>query len=162
MPKLVEYQVVVGPDFKAVEEALRAIDKSLPSKFRDAMRQALEPAVNEAKKNVLAIPTHGPKHTGLRARVAKGVKTVASPGGSDVGFVRVITTMPKDEAIIPRGMDRQEGWRHPVFGNKNVWVTQHTGGSWFRVAMSHAEKPIKEALHKALEDAARFVDDAGD
>lgn len=162
MPKLIEYQVVVGSDFKRVEAALAAINSEFPRKFRDEMKKALEPYVNQAKRNVLAIPTHGPKHTGLRAKVAKGVKTVAAPASGTAGYIRVETTMPKaDMAIIPRGMDRSAGWRHPVYGNRANWVTQHTGGSWFRDALSHAQKPIEDALTRVLEEGARTVGEAG-
>lgn len=160
MPKGVQYQVVLGDDFSRAREALRHVDKALPRKLRQALIDAAGPAVKDAQSRVQSIPTYGHEHTGLRRRVARGVKVLASPA-AEVPYLRVVTSMPAaDEAIIPRGLDRQEGWRHPVFGNRDHWVTQHTGGSWFREAIADHRDDFERGLTDALEWAADYVDRA--
>lgn len=163
MPKSIQYQVILGNDFRKVQAALRHVNRELPSKFRQKLIEAAKPAVKDAQARARAIqPTQGAGHTGMRGRVARGVRTVASPA-ADVPYIRIITSMPEsDEAVIPRGLDRQEGWRHPVFGNMDVWVDQHTGGSWFREAIADHQEEFQRGQVEALEWAAEFVDEAGD
>lgn len=155
-----EYRVISGEDFRLVANALRAVDASLPGNLRKELRQAVRPLVARAKAKVRALPTHGVKHTGLRRRVAAGVgvrvSTSRTPGIT-------ITTSMRDpsEAAIPRGMDSRVGWRHPVFGNRDAWVTQHTGGSWFRETFADGREEIQRDVRDVLERAADTVADAG-
>lgn len=163
MPKSIHYQVILGDDFRKTRAALAHVDRELPRRFRQKLIEAAKPAVQDAQTRVRSIPVSGEEgSTGLRRRVARGVRTVASPS-ADIPYLRIITTMPEaDEAVIPRGLDRQEGWRHPVFGNRDVWVTQHTGGSWFREAIADHREDFEQGLHEALEWAADYIDEAGD
>lgn len=67
-----------------------------------------------------------------------------------------------DEAIIPRGLDRPQGWRHPVFGNKDVWVTQRPlRPGWFTETFANGHDEIENALTDALEWARDTVAAAG-
>lgn len=162
MPKGVSYQIIGGPEFKRVAMRLREIDKTMPGQFRRALIASAKPMARDAQSRVRRIPVKGTEgHTGLRSRVAAGVHVQASPSASNP-YVRITTSMPeRDEAVIPRGLDRQRGWRHPVYGNRNVWVTQRTGGSWFRVAMQNGHDATQRRLTEVLEDAADRVADAG-
>jgi hypothetical protein len=71
--------------------------------------------------------------------------------------------MPEsDEAIIPRGLDRAAGWRHPVFGNMNVWVTQTASRpGWFTDTFADGRRPIQEGLTDELEGSAHRIAAAG-
>lgn len=152
--------VVTGPEFRRVAVALREVDAAFPGQLRRELRQSVRPLVARAKARVRAIPVHGAKHTGLRRRVAAGVGVRVSLSRSP-GIT--ITTSMKDpsEAIIPRGMDRQQGWRHPVFGDKDHWVTQRTGGSWFRETLANGRGEIEDDLGRVMDRAAQRIADAG-
>jgi hypothetical protein len=65
------------------------------------------------------------------------------------------------ESIIPRGLDRPQGWRHPVFGNRDVWVTQRGTGSWFTDTFQDGQGPIRDSLTDVLEDARDTVARSG-
>ena len=78
--------------------------------------------------------------SGLRAAIAQATRAVQQDRGNSVG-VRVYvnsTYLPPDQRKLPRHMNRGQ-WRHPVFGNKNVWVTQTVSPEgWFsNVAHRH-------------------------
>lgn len=147
-----------GVEFTRVADALREIDVKLPTKFRTKLRKAAQPLVQEVKDNVRALPVYGDKHTGLRRRVARGVRVQAAVG--DEFRFRIVTSMEDPrEAAIPRGLDRERGWRHPVFGT-NQWVDQH-GSSWFIDTLQNGRVPLEKALQQELEDARDMVARAG-
>lgn len=152
--------VRLGEEFKRTATALREVDRSLPGKFRKDLEKAVRPAVADAKAHVRALPVTGPAHTGLRRRVARGVKIQARTSRSPI--LRVTTSMAgRDEQNLPRYLDEAAGWRHPVFGNRHKWVTQTTGGSWFRDVIADHRPEISRNLQQVLEDAAETIAAAG-
>lgn len=153
--------IVSGPEFRNAANALRSVDSSLPTWLRKEMRDTVAPAVQRAKDRVRSLPVSGHAGTtGLRRRVAAGTRIQASTGAS--ARLRVVTSMPDaDESIIPRGLDRAAGWRHPVFGNTNTWVTQRPSRpGWFTDTLTDARPEIERGLEDVLEAAAEFVDRA--
>jgi hypothetical protein len=140
-------------------KALRSIERTLPTSFKRAKRDVARDLAKEAQKKVREEPSKkaGPGPRGLRRDIARGVGVVEIEGG-----YRIYTSMPdEDEAIIPRGMDdRRRGWRHPVFGNRNNWVTQRGEFSWFMETMQDGRDMLEEKFTTALEDAADKVDRA--
>jgi len=151
------HRMTTGSDWRRVSRALENANKSIPDKIRVELRETADPLVRRAQRKVLSFPTYGPVHTGLRGRVASGVDSKVTRTG-----VLVTTSMnKKSEAGIPLGMDTSRGWRHPVFGNRSVWVTQHTGGDWFRSTMVEGKPEFERRIRDVLENAARTVDAAG-
>ncbi|MFJ9848572.1 hypothetical protein [Streptomyces sp. NPDC101150] len=153
-------RLVVGEEFRRVVMALREMDASLPKELRKELRQAARPLAQRAKDRVRSIPTRGRGHTGLRARVARGVGIRAAVGRNPA--VKITTSMTNpDEAAIPRGLDSPRGWRHPVFGNRNKWVSQHTYGPWFMETMREGGDDIKRDVKQVMDEAANRVARAG-
>lgn len=153
-----EVRVVSGAEFRRVVIALREVDDTLPAKFRRAVRDAAKPLMAKAKEEVLTLPTVGRQHSGLRKRVARGVRARMNRGTS---VIRISTSMPdKTEAMLPRGLDREKGWRHPVFGDDNHWVQQR-GYSWFIDTMKDGREPLQKDLTDVLDEAANVVKRAG-
>lgn len=158
--EVVRYRVEMGSEFARVHKALVAIDKSLAKQFRKALRDALKGSVKKVQAAALAIETHGRDHSGLRKRLAKGVKIKAT---RSVSTVRVVTTMKDpEEAALPRGMDASfaKGFSHPVFGDQDTWVVQH-GDPWFLDTMSDEQDELRRAMERVLLAAARVVKEAG-
>ena len=152
------YNVIAGPEWERVIAALSREDYLLPIALRDQIEEDAEKLANVARGRVLGLPTPANAgHTGLRAKVAAGVH-VERQG---TGGVRVQTSMPtRSEGIIPRGLDRPKGWRHPLFGDKNNWFS-NPGYDWFLSTFQGAEKPIEADLKHVLERAASRIADAG-
>lgn len=149
--------VTTGPEWQRVAAALDAQDKSLGDKFRREVREAGNLLAARAQAAVMRIPVTGTKHTGLRGRVAKGVGTKITMSGVDI-----TTSMnERDETNLPAYLDSQAGWRHPVFGNRDVWVHQDTGGSWFRATIESGRGDVEDRIHDIMEGAARDISRAG-
>jgi len=147
------FTVTTGPEWKRVAAALDAEDKALGDRFRAELRDASDVLARRAQQEVMNIATHTTRHSGLRARVAKGVGTKLTAGG-----VIITSSMNhKDETNIPAYLDMQKGWRHPVYGNRHEWVLQETGGSWFRATIEDGEQMVERRLTDIFEDAARTI-----
>jgi hypothetical protein len=157
-----DYRIQIGNEFSRTSKALRAVDSTMPAKLRKELMDAVKPAVAQAKQKVRSIPAVGLSgSTGLRRRIARGVRIQASAGKS--ASLRVVATMPDyDERNLPLALDNPaDGWRHPVFGNRHVWVPQHTGAPWFVSTMEASDDDILRAVSAVLDRAAREVAAAG-
>ena len=145
--------IVFGPEWKRLEIALAEAEATTEEELGLSVREEADLKAEEAKAKVRALPAPGPKHTGLRERVASGVKV--EDGG--IGDVTIEATMAEpDEQIIPLGLDRPEGWRHPLFGNKAHWYS-NPGYSWFRETFSNSEKDFEDKLTNVLEKKAEEI-----
>lgn len=153
----IEIEVTGLDKLDDVTRAMALEDESIPGELKDSIRESAGTLGDRAALRVVLEPTHGPKHTGLRARVAKGVGLQDIPDG-----YRITTSMPDaNEAAIPRGMD-EHGWRHPVFGNKDVFVIEGSSDfSWFMDTMQEGESLVGDGLEQQLENAADRIDNAG-
>lgn len=150
------YNVRLGDEWRRTGIALREVDRTLPDELRRALRDAAKPAADDAKRRVLALPVQGAAHSGLRSRVARGVAVQA---GVARGLgVRIVAGMTNpQEANLPRYLDDQRGWRHPVFGNRHNWVRQTTGGSWFMATIAEHRPQMERDLQQVLEHAAETI-----
>lgn len=147
---------VGADDGGRLERAIRALgaaSKEAPADIKKVIVELAESLAHEASVSVLAEPTHGLKHTGLRAEVAEGVGTMEIDGG-----VRITTSMPsEDKAMIPRGFDTaasRRGWRHPLFGDKTQWYRNYGGFSWFLGSMQNGDKDGEERLSAIMSQLA--------
>lgn len=153
-----QYVIVQGPEWQRVINELRVIDADMAQRLKSEMFKVAERYSEKAKNNARTLPTpRNAGHTGLRERVASGVHVVQrGPAG-----VRVVTSMAEaDESIIPRGFDREEGWRHPFFGDRNRWY-RNPGYSWFVEVFQDARDDFERELDNVVEAQARRVADAG-
>ena len=140
-----------------ITRAMALENANIPNDLKNSIRDSAGTRGDRARLRVVLEPTYGNKHSGLRARVAKGVGLQELTDGW-----RITTSMDApSEAAIPRGMD-QHGWRHPVFGNKDVWVVEGmTDFSWFMDTMQEGEDVVGSGLEHELENAAERIDNAG-
>lgn len=148
-----------GREWDNVADALGAEDNSVPRRGVRIARQNAEELADKAKRRVRRLPVRGGAgRTGLRRRVAAGVQVLHTPGGA-----RVVTSMPeRDESIIPRGLDRAQGWRHPVFGNRSVWVRQRPMRSgWFSDTMADGQDEYQDDLEDMLQDSVDYIASRG-
>lgn len=142
---MLSMRVTTDGEFRRAALALREEDARFPTELRRTVLRTVRPYVQRVKANVRAIPVFGTRHTGLRRRVALGVSAKARTNRSP-GITIQTAMMDPSEAAIPRGLDRREGWRHPVFGNTDSWVRQTTGGSWFRETLAGSQGELRHEI----------------
>jgi hypothetical protein len=93
---------------------------------------------------------------GLRRVIAASIQTKISYSGSRQGVrIRVDSARLGNAARnLPKNIDEGK-WRHPVYGNRDVWVTQTGKPGWFTAtAQRHGpavHQQIQDAMNRALE-----------
>jgi hypothetical protein len=150
-----------GASLRTIGRRLRDMDDR---KVKDLFRGALEPAartfVPRVRASALAIPTKMEgEQTGLRARIAACAETATWEQGRGVNVAVLINPkrMPPRELGLPLYMEgvvdkaRHNRWRHPVYGNREVWRGQPSHPFFYQAASGFG-RAGGEALKGALED----------
>jgi hypothetical protein len=126
----------------------KELKRGLTTRFRNILR----PIRAEAKASLA-----GGHH--LRPLLKRAVKMQVKTSGKQVG-ARVIVSgkrMPDRMKKLPQYYEGfAPRWRHPVFGNKDVWVDQgpRPRGRFKQITAGH-EAEAKRQVEAALEDVLR-------
>lgn len=143
------------------EQFLR-LSKALKAAGRTEIRKELNKRLQVAAKPLIAKTRSSarqklPAHGGLAERVARAPQRVQVRTGGDPG-VRIVVGKDKSGA---RGANEGKV-RHPVFGNREVFVDQTVEPGWFDEPLEAAAPEVRPHLEQALETIAeRVVREAG-
>jgi hypothetical protein len=136
----------------ALSKALKAAgDKELQSELSKGISAATRPMINSVKQSARAqLPQRG----GLAKRVAAtSIRTSRTRQGVRL---RARNANLKGLAAIDRGIVR-----HPVFGNRNEWVTQRVNpGFWtepLEASAPEARREIEAAMRTVIQKIDRAV-----
>jgi hypothetical protein len=168
----VQLSVSGQADLVALAKRLKdAGEKGMQKDLRREFRRAGQPALRDVRSAVQSIPVRGVRGgggrqraewrrsrskrgggpTGLRSSVAKAtVMETAFGVSARVRFRVKASAMPPGQQKLPRYLDRADGWRHPVFGNREVWVRQ-IGKPWFAVTLIQHGPAFRKACVEAIE-----------
>ena len=164
----------VGPVEVKVEDqrdALRLLAKTLKQhsdgkrlrrELNRNLKAAIEPMRERAKSNLLSIASSGRPHgTVLREAVAKELKVqVATGRRAGVKLWMRKRNMPREFTNAPKALNNPKGWRHPVFGNTEVWVAQSAEPvEWFDAATRDEglRRQVRDAVQQAMETVAQQI-----
>jgi hypothetical protein len=118
-------------------------------------------AAAEAAARSLNIVNVGPKGS----KGARRKRTMAASGGLRDQIARAVSVRFDSERVVvfadrdkmPSGKEglpmltAQRSWRHPVFGNSNVWVEQRARAGWLsRAVRAHANRTVPAEIQKAM------------
>lgn len=126
-----------GEDLRRISRELNRMDnQEIKKRFRKELRAVATPFVPLVRNSIKSIPSKRPYTAeGLRGQMAKATRVEVRTVGRDAGVaIRVDgRKMPAKKKALPKGMEGTKRWRHPVFGNREVWVTQQPHPYFFRV-----------------------------
>lgn len=149
-----ELEVVIDSgEFSRLIKSIRAFDKDLATRTRAQLRAAAKPAVAEVQQILRAPTGHPTSRTNLRATLAKGTKLSIRTGKT--AGVAITTSGSKLPNPRLAKLYNRPSWRHPVFGDREVWVTQK-GRPYFGVVYKH-RTALAEAMQRALDGAAAQI-----
>lgn len=97
----------------------------------------------------------GRRKAGLRDSIARATKLQVTAKG--VKFVVRSALLPEDQRSLPRHLDSAKGWRHPVFGNRDNWVSQK-GQPYFAATIKKKAPAFRRAILEAMEQIRRQLD----
>lgn len=123
------------------------------------LRGAARPLLPRVRAAILNIATHGPKHTGLRGRIARTAEAWAWARNDyiSIGVAIQPNKMPSGQKALPLYMEGAKfPWRHPVYGDRDVWVTQEPH-PYFEQATDWYGPAARLALAKAEAEIARIL-----
>lgn len=147
----------------ALARALRAEadGKQLRKELAANLRNALKPGADQAKSSIMGMVSLHGAQPALRSAIAKKIRPEVKLGGRWTG-ARVKAFKTKNIRGFPNAPKRTNsarGWRHPVWGNADVWVQQRGKLEWFDKPFRGREGIYKQAIHEAMEEMARRIAD---
>lgn len=164
--------IVDSGDLKRLAKDLRqhADGKALRKELTGGMRDALRPLIPQVRAAYLAAPSGGsPKSRSratqpdLRVLLAKSVRLEVRTAGKLAG-ARIRADgrrMPNRMKSLPAYWEPERSrrrWRHPVFGNREVWVQQPAPGpTFYRVLAPHADDTAR-VIERVVNDVRRKLE----
>lgn len=130
---------VAVTDFKAFAKDIKAADKKLATNLRQRLKKGADLVADQAKANAA-----------WSQRIPGSIKSSSSPSSAKI-IIRAPNAAPFEN------MGKAGNFRHPVFGNRQAWVTQKARPFALPALVAKADE-VAELVGKALDDFAR---DAG-
>ncbi|MFF9310077.1 hypothetical protein ACF1BS_04115 [Streptomyces sp. NPDC014748] len=133
-----DLELRTGKDLKRIGAELRRMgNKQLKAEFMKDLRAAARPMVPAVRQSIRRIPSQrGYSADGLRGHMSKAVKLEVRTTGRDAGVrIRVDgRKMPNRAKSVQAYMEGlKKPWRHPVYGNREVWVKQDPHPYFYKV-----------------------------
>ena len=147
-------------DMRRIARELRRLDdQELKKRFRKELRKAAAPLVPKVRASIRSIPSkRAYSPDGLRGTLAKATRLEVKTTGREAGVaIRVDgRKMPAHMKSLPSMAEGKKRWRHPVFGNREVWVTQ-TPHPYFDNVVRAAGPACRLAVIKVLDGISRDI-----
>ena len=117
-------------DLKLLAAKLRVADPKLKRELRQNLKRLAEPIRAKVQYSILDMPSH--HDSTLRVEVARtvSVSTAITKTGIRMDMSPTVTRCQAGKGELPAYLDRDKGWKHPVFAQ----------GERFRKGLSHARK----------------------
>jgi hypothetical protein len=141
---------IEADEFGTLMRDAKAFDRDLGLRLRRNIRDAAKPIVADVRRKVLEPPPGDrPGTAGTREAIARGVglKIATGTKGGAVTIAASARALPANRRSMLRAYNQKQ-WRHPTFGNRNVWQTQQGNPYFGATVLAH-----REQLRKAVEDA---------
>jgi hypothetical protein len=146
-----------GPDdLRALAKRIRKAGnaKTIRKQLNAGLKEGVKPALAATKKAALDLPVKTGKRetTGLRKKMARVANIQVRSSGRDPGVrVRISRARMGDQASLVKATNNGK-WRHPVRGNREVWVTQTSRAGWFDNANRYTGPPVRRAIKRVMDD----------
>lgn len=152
-------------ELKKLQTDLRKLSKrgGWDAKIRQELKGPVEDAKRAVTKKILAIPSKGVSarqgRESLRRKMIRALKTNVDTNPQYTGgFVWLdANEMPSGEENLPAYMERirrYTRWRHQVFGNENVWVTQRAHQYFYRT-LKPWENTVADVADRVIQQQVR-------
>ena len=154
-------------DLKRLNRQLRDLEdgKELRRELTSGLRGVVNPIRDQMKAAYRSRPTQddrGRPGPSLRSLLAKATKTEVRTTGKLAGVrIRVDgRKMPDRMKSLPsmwEGPPQGKRWRHPVYGNREVWVAQQSHPTFYRIA-EPLEADARRAIDEVLDGVRRKLE----
>lgn len=114
------------------------------------LRAAAKPGEKAAKASAMSLPANTGQSTGLRRRIASAIGIQVRASRNALVRIRVGRAKMGGQASLPQRMNRPGRWRHPVYGNREAWVTQTSRAGWF-------DRPVLATRPQAIAEMTKVL-----
>lgn len=159
----VDIDIQGGPEFRRAANAMRKVGRDLVQELEDTLTRDAYAMRESARQGIMRVPSSGRYGTNIRARTQQALKVEHDQATGLFGKLaraRIVlddSMLPPEHSKVPMLLDRRGGWRHPVYGNRDVWVNQR-GRQWFRLRMMRFRRIIQADLKHTMDEAVKYVD----
>ncbi|MGW3152779.1 hypothetical protein [Streptomyces sp. NPDC001089] len=147
-------------DLRRVSRELRRMDSpEIKKRFRKELRAAAAPLVPRVRASIRSIPSsRGYSPEGLRGQLARATRLEVKTVGKQAGVaIRVDgRKMPSHMKSLPSMVEGKKRWRHPVFGHREVWVTQ-TPHPYFYSVLRTAGPLSRRAVNRVVDGITKDI-----
>lgn len=161
MPRVRVVSSAAYHEWRALQVRLRKADPELKRNLRKQIRKSGDPALKTVRRATRGIKmtsqpsAGGGDSSGLRRRLSAATRLKVLV--SAISFVVVEDRVdPSHGATLTAGSEGTS-WRHPVFGNRNVWVRQ-TGSPWFYPTLRAQTPAFRRAVEQAMRDTIAMLE----
>lgn len=157
-------EVVPTADWPRVILALVTASREFTDELEKLADERLQRATEEAKTRLLTMPTKGTSRRNARAIIAQHLDYTTDRLGQGFSgrelYARAeVSGLPEGYGALPRAFDRRR-FRHPVYGNVQVWVNQR-GRPWFaRIMYTHARE-FERDISTLMDNTVRGISASG-
>jgi hypothetical protein len=151
-------EVRTSDDLRRVTRELRRMDsREVTKRFRKELRAAATPLVPVVRASIQSIPSRTGDGS-LRAAMSKAVRVEVRTTGRQAGIaIRVDgRKMPAHMKSLPSMVEGKKRWRHPVFGNRQVWVQQPSKPYFYKVVRP-AGASSRRAVNRVLDGITQDI-----
>lgn len=150
----VDVQVVGADQLGAIADELKRTGNT---ELRRDLYRGIQRSTKPLRQDVQqAARDKLPRRGKLNEWVAESKFSTRTRGGKNPGVRITSGKRGHDMRAIDRGR-----LRHPVFGNKKVWVTQQVTPGWFSQTLADGAPAVRRELVKVLEDVAERIARSG-
>jgi hypothetical protein len=151
-----DFSVRGADEFLKLSKALKhAGNGPLRKELTASIKRTAKPLIADTRAEALRrLPQRG----GLAKQVAREPQRIQVRTGAKTAGVRVVVGKRQGGA---RGANAGR-LRHPVFGNRDVWVNQSVPPGWFDKPLKAGAPKVRRGLEQTLEEIAqKVIRDAG-
>lgn len=150
-----------GGDLTRIVRELRAMDdKQVLKRFRKELRTASRPLVPAVRASIRQIPSKRPyRADGLRGQMSRATGVQVKTTGKQASVIIRVDGRkmpPKAKAIQSYMEGLKKPWRHPVYGNREVWVQQEPHPYFYKV-MRAAGPRARLAVNRVMDQTSRDI-----
>lgn len=134
-------------------------NREIKKRFRKELRAAARPLVPKVRASIRSIPSsRSYSPNGLRGALSKATRLEVKTAGRYAGVaIRVDgRKMPSHMKSLPSMVEGKKRWRHPVFGNREVWVNQPKHPYFYDV-LRVAGPASRRAVSRVLDGITRDI-----
>ncbi len=152
---------VTGKDLSTISRELRKMnDKELTKRFRKELRKAAAPLVPAVRASIRRIPSSRPySPAGLRGQMSRATSLQVKTTGKQASVIIRVDgrKMPAHAKAVQAYMEGTKSpWRHPVFGNREVWVAQPAQPYFYKV-MAAGGPRARLAVTRVLDGVSKDI-----